>query len=94
MSKTILFQNSTIEELIQLLSEPVKNEITGLKNYLENRNANDDILSRKQTCEFLKIDQSTLYLWQKKGIVKAYGLSNKRYYKRAELIECLIPVKY
>lgn len=50
----------------------------------------DELLTREQMCNFLQIDSSTLWHWTNKGKVKAYGIRNRRYYKKAELMECLI----
>lgn len=53
----------------------------------------DELLTREETCKFLKIDSSTLLRWTNKGKVTAYGIGNHRYYKKAELLECLKPLK-
>jgi len=52
----------------------------------------DELLTREQTCQLLQIDSSTLWHWTNKGKVIAYGIGNRRYYKKAELLECLKPV--
>ena len=53
----------------------------------------DELLTREQTCDYLQIDSSTLWHWTNKGKVIAYGIGNRRYYKKAELLECLKPLK-
>lgn len=53
----------------------------------------EDLLTRKEACEFLKIDSTTLWHWTNKGKIKAYGIANRRYYKKGELIESLKPLK-
>ena len=73
--------------------EGVKSQIEDLKNDLVSSKANDELLTREETCNFLKIDPSTSWHWQKKGKVKAYGIANRRYCKRSELLECLIFLK-
>lgn len=65
---------------------------------LEQKNENkthiepDELLTREQTCKLLQIDSSTLWHWTNKGKVTAYGIANRRYYKKTELLECLKPV--
>lgn len=50
----------------------------------------DELLTRSEACKFLKIEQTTLYHWQKAGKIKMYGIGNRRFLKKAELMECLI----
>lgn len=53
----------------------------------------DELLTREQTCQLLQIDSSTLWAWTNKGKVIAYGIANRRYYKKSELLASLIPLK-
>lgn len=50
-------------------------------------------MTREETCQFLKIDSSTLWAWTNQQKVKAYGIGARRYYKRSELLECLTLLK-
>lgn len=52
-----------------------------------------DLLTPKETAEFLKISLPTLWRWQKKGKVKCYGIAGTRYYKRSEVVESLTELK-
>lgn len=89
----IIITEKTSTELARLINDGVKTQIDELRKDLESKKANDELLTREETCKFLKIDSSTLWHWGKKGKVKAYGISNRRYYKRSELLECLTLVK-
>lgn len=51
-----------------------------------------EILTPKEVCELLDIDDSTLWHWRNKGKVKAYGLQGRRYYLRSEIMQALIPL--
>ncbi|SDE48431.1 helix-turn-helix domain-containing protein [Riemerella columbipharyngis] len=42
-------------------------------------------LTRKEVCELLDINLSTLHRWMKKGKITAYGLGNRVYFKRKEI---------
>lgn len=88
---SIQFLQTTPEQLAELISEGVKSQIQDLKNELTSKNANDELLTREETCKLLKINSSTLWDWTNKGKVRAYGIGNRRYYKRSELIEALTP---
>ncbi|MBS1548912.1 MAG: helix-turn-helix domain-containing protein [Bacteroidetes bacterium] len=88
MTNSILIQNVSTEALTALIKEAVKNELNNLPTHNP-----DELLTREETCNFLQIDSSTLWHWTNKGKVKAYGIANRRYYKKAELLEALKPLK-
>lgn len=90
MNTNIQFIQTTPEQLVELISEGVKNQLDDFKRNFQRQ---DVLLTRTQACEFLQIDSSTLWHWTNKGKVIAYGIANRRYYKKEELIECLIPLK-
>lgn len=92
MTNSILLQNVSPETLTELIKEGVKSQLDNFKKDLQTHNP-DELLTREQTCEFLQIDSSTLWHWTNKGKVTAYGIGNRRYYKKAELLECLKPLK-
>ena len=83
----------TEQELTNLFDQRLKAQFDSFKKDLSTDKANDDLLTRTEACEYLKIDSSTLWAWQNKGKVKGYSIVNRRYFKRSELLECLIPVK-
>jgi hypothetical protein len=82
------------EKLISSISDRVTaNVLNAVKNASQKVSEEDVLLTREETCKFLSIDSSTLWAWTNKGKVKAYGIANRRYYKRSELLECLTPLK-
>jgi len=95
MMKTnaILLQELSVEELQQLISTSIKKGISELHKELETKNYNEELLTRAETCKFLKIDSSTLWNWTNKGKVRVFGISSRRYYKRSELLESLTLLK-
>jgi hypothetical protein len=92
MKNSILLQNVSPEDLTQLIKEGVKSQLDDFKETLNTHNP-DELLTRTETCKFLQIDSSTLWSWTNKGKVIAYGIGNRRYYKKVELLQCLIPLK-
>lgn len=90
---TLQFIQTTPEQLVELISEGVRSQLQDLKKDLRTQEANDELLTRAEACEFLKIEQTTLWHWTNKGKVQAYGIGNRRYYKRSELLECLTLLK-
>ena len=99
MTTSILLQNVSTEDLKDLtedfkdlIKESVKSQLDDFAKELKVHNP-DELLTRDQTCEFLQINSSTLYHWTNKGKVTAYGIGNRRYFKKAELLENLKPLK-
>lgn len=93
MKNSILLQNLSVEELQELIGSTVKTNLTELQKELTSKKFTEELLTREETCKFLKIDSSTLWSWTNKGKVKAYGIGARRYYKRSELMESLTLLK-
>ena len=92
MQNSILLQNLSTDQLEYLIGNVFDTKFKDIQNNFNTHNP-DELLTREQTCDFLQIDSSTLWHWTNKGKVIAYGIGNRRYYKKAELLQCLIPVK-
>ncbi|MFV8358542.1 helix-turn-helix domain-containing protein [Flavobacterium sp. XS1P32] len=92
-NNAILLQTLTVEQLQQLIGTSVKNGILELQKELNSKKDDEELLTREETCKFLKIDSSTLWAWTNKGKVLAHGIGARRYYKRSELLECLTLLK-
>lgn len=92
-TNAILLETLTVEQLQQLIGTSVKNGIQEFQKQLQTKDNSEELLSRDETCKFLKIDSSTLWAWTNNGKVKAYGIGARRYYKRSELMECLTLLK-
>ena len=92
-NNAILLESLTVEQLQQLIGTSVKNGIIELQKELQTKDNSEELMTREETCQFLKIDSSTLWAWTNNGKVKAYGIGARRYYKRSELLECLTLLK-
>ncbi len=92
-NNAILLQNLTVEQLQQLIGTSVKNGILELQKELQTKDNSEELMTREETCQFLKIDSSTLWAWTNNGKVKAYGIGARRYYKKSEIMECLTLLK-
>lgn len=91
MNGTILLQNVSPETLKDLIKESVKSQLDDFKKDLQTHNP-DELLTREEVLNLLQIDSTTLWRWTNRGKVTAYGIGNRRYYKKAELIEALKPL--
>ena len=92
-TNAILLQTLTVEQLQQLIGTSVRNGIIELQKELQTKDNSEELMTRDETCKFLKIDSSTLWAWTNNGKVKAYGIGARRYYKKSELMECLTLLK-
>ena len=92
-NNAILLESLTVEQLQQLIGTSVKNGIQELQKELQTKEHSEELMTREETCQFLKIDSSTLWAWTNQQKVKAYGIGARRYYKRSELLECLTLLK-
>lgn len=69
-----------IQGIRSILSEPAKS------------GQEDDLLTRTDAAKFLQISTVTLWDWTNKGKLKSYGIANKIYYKKSELLQSLKPL--
>lgn len=92
-TKSILLQELSVEQLQKLINTSVKNGIQEFQSEIQSKDNSEELLTREETCDFLKIDSSTLWAWTNKKKVNAYGMGARRYYKRSELLECLTLLK-
>ena len=92
-NNAILLESLTVEQLQQLIGTSVKNGIIELQKELQTKDNSEELMTREETCQFLKIDSSTLWAWTNQQKVKAYGIGARRYYKRSELLQCLTLLK-
>lgn len=90
---TLQFISTSPEELVELINDRVKVQFQNFHKELLSQEADDELLTREETCNFLKINSSTLWHWTNNNKVFAYGIGNRRYYKRSELINCLTRLK-
>ena len=92
-NNAILLQTLTVEQLQQLIGTSVRNGILELQKEIQTKDNSEELMTREETCKFLKIDSSTLWAWTNNGKVKAYGIGARRYYKKTEIMECLTLLK-
>jgi len=92
MEKTLLLHQLSPADLQDLIKDAVRLEFESFKNRLAESEP-DVLMTRSETCEFLKINPTTLWNWTKSGKVIAYGIGNRVYYKKHEIIKKLVPLR-
>lgn len=84
---TIQFIGTTPDDLIQEIKREIIPELREqLKEEFQPKEPTI-YLTRNEVCEILHIDLSTLHRWRKEGVLIAYGLGNRIYFKRNEIDE-------
>ena len=70
-----------IETLLQEIRQPHKTQ------------EQEQLLTREETCNMLKMNKATLWKHTKQGKLKSYGIGRRVYYKRSEVLNSLTPLK-
>lgn len=86
---TIQFIGTTPDDLIQEIKKEIIPELKAELSKEFQPKEPTSYLTRQEVCEMLHIDLSTLHRWRKDGILIAYGLGNRIYFKRNEIEEFL-----
>ena len=90
MSEQItMMRNVTPEQMIDLFGKEFDKRFKAIAEEIKLQKDKEILLTRKEVCEFFQINPSTLFHWVNKGKINAYGISGRRYYKKAELINSL-----
>ena len=92
MTNSILIQNLNTHELENLISESLKTQLENFKKELSTKTEQEQLLTRSEVLDLLKINGSTLWHWQNKGRITAYKFGAKCYYKRSELLSNITPL--
>jgi hypothetical protein len=50
-----------------------------------------DLLTRLEVCQLLSFNKTSLWKHTKSGKLKSYGIGNRVYYKRSEVLEAVKP---
>lgn len=79
----IQIENITVDDFKAELLTDIKDIIS---NLIYDQKKDDELLSRVQVAEYLKISLVTLWNWTKNDIVPAYRIGNKVRYKKSELL--------
>ena len=86
MTEKMFLCGITIEELANALRELLTVPAT-----VSTRNE-DELLTREEACKLLSINKTSLWKHTKSGRLKSYGIGNRVYYKRSELLESIKPL--
>ena len=91
MQGTIQLIQITPDQLQDQIIKGVKTEIESLKTEFQPKQPTE-YLTRNEVKDFFRVDMSTIHNWTKRGKLKAYGIGNRIYYKRAEIEASIKPI--
>ena len=83
-------ENISVEELTEIIAEKLVDKLEKkIATLISNQN-DEELITRTETAKILKVELTTLWSWTKKGKITAYGIGNRVYYKRGEIMKSLI----
>jgi len=88
MENTIQFIQVTPEQLEERIVQGVKNILKGVIQPEQ-----EELLTRDEAAKFLNVSFPTLHSWTSAGKIASYGLGNKVFYKKSEIMASLTPLK-
>ncbi|OXG05095.1 helix-turn-helix protein [Flavobacterium araucananum] len=88
MEKSILLHCISPEELKGMIREVIRTEVFESKNPAD-RVYSEILLTRYETAALLRISLTSLWKWTKDEKLPSYGMGNRRYYKKSEVLQCL-----
>lgn len=87
MNNQIFLNSITIEQL----AEALKPLLQSLSSELQNENV---LLTREEACKLLTINKTSLWKHTKSGRLKSYGIGNRVFYKRNEVLDAITPLNH
>jgi excisionase family DNA binding protein len=81
-----------LDDKLEKFVAPLYTKIAQLEAELEKRSI-DHLHTIEETERRLKCDESTLYRWRKKGVLKAHAIGSRVYFKESSIQEALILIK-
>ncbi len=93
MKGKLIISQVNPEELKIALIESVTNQLNEFKKHLEQPKRANDYLSRNDVSKMLGINLSSVHNWTRKGVLRAYQISGRVYYKRTEIEESIVELK-
>ena len=88
MSSEIFLNGISLEQLVEALVPKLNLQAAG-QSQLPN-----DLLTPEEVCKLLSCKRTSLWKHTKSGKLKSYGLGNRVYYKRDEVLEAVRPINH
>lgn len=87
-TKTVQITEVTVDELADAVADKLMFKI---ENYLKelSKKQNDDILTRQEVADYLRISLVTIHSWNKHGILNPIRMGNRIFYKKQDILDVL-----
>lgn len=88
ITKTIQITEVTADELADTVADKLMFKI---ENYLKelSKKQNDEILTRQEVADYLRISLVTIHSWNKHGILNPIRMGNIIFYKKQDILDVL-----
>jgi excisionase family DNA binding protein len=90
--QTIQFVQVTPEQLQKAIIDGVKLQFNEFKKHFKPTEPNE-YLSRSEVAKMLSVNQSTVHNWKTKGIISAYQIGGRVFFKRKEVENAIVKLK-
>lgn len=87
MENQILLNGITVEQLAEVLKS-----MLFLSCKQEQTQSENPLLTREEVCKLLSFNKTSLWKHTKSGKLKSYGIGNRVYYKRDEVLNAVQPI--
>lgn len=88
MNPDFFLNGKTLEEFVSVLVPLLSPQL------LAQLQLTNEILTPEEVCRLLTCKRTTLWKHTKSGKLKSYGLGNRVYYKRDEILEAIKPINH
>ena len=91
MNVQLKIDNAAIKEFKAIISTTVEKVVTDVlqkeKEINKGSNSDDELLTRKDVMEMLKISHATLYHYQMEGTIPYLKIGNRVYFKKKDIYD-------
>lgn len=87
MNNQIFLNGITIEQLAEAL-KPL------LQSVSSEQQKENVLLTREEVCKLLTINKTSLWKHTKSGRLKSYGIGNRVFYKKNEVLDSITPLNH
>jgi hypothetical protein len=88
MNTQIFLNGITVEQLAEALKP-----LFQLQTNDEPKQPENDLLTRDAVCQLLSINKTSLWKHTKTGKLLSYGIGNRVFYKRSEVLQAVKPLR-
>lgn len=86
--------HNDVPEAVASILKTQSQILKALENQPTPQPAGKEILNTAEASEFLGVNRSTLWKWEKETKVKSYAIDGRKFFKRSELVQSLIPFNH